>query len=167
MTTIPPATWSRPSWRGWTLAFAIALTSMTGQAAAATDSPAVLFAQAAGGRVPWLRSIAIFLVISVGGAYVWYFGLFPKLLRKRDPKWPLDAWRQASYGAWITMCAAAWVFKTPLTMDVLQPLLRGTVPGPLVDWFMELILLPLLALVGLLVIWNFRREVANRARPTT
>jgi hypothetical protein len=112
----------------------------------------------------WVKSGAVFLVISALGAYSWYFGLFPRLLRKDDPSWPLDAWRQASYGAWVTTCLAAYAFKKPMIVKVVEPLLRGS-PDALITYFMELILLPLLALVGLLVIWNFRRDATNRARP--
>ena len=96
------------------------------------------------------------------GAYVCYFGLFPRLLRKADPSRPLDAWRQTTYLAWIIACVAAMAFKGPLQSAVLGPLL-GKFVNDVVrdDYFMEAFLLPVVALVGLLVIWNFRRDSAG------
>jgi len=144
------------------------LTVVSGLAAAATDPPATLLAQVTvegGIRGSWLQSTLIFLLITAAGGYGWYFGLFPRLLRKSHPSWPLDAWRHASYGAWLTMCFAAWFFKKPL-VSALTPFLRGTVNDTLIAYFVEVILVPILALVGILVIWNFRRDVTNRARPS-
>jgi hypothetical protein len=136
-----------------------------GQALAANDSFPGILAQAASTRNAWLRGAVIFLLIAVGGGYVWYFGVFPRLLQKKNPNWPLDAWRLASYGAWLTICAGGWFFKQPLMVSVFKPLLTGVFPNVLIEFFMEFILIPLFAIVGLLVIWNFRRDAANRARP--
>ena len=143
------------------MAMLLALTIGAGRAIAAPP-PSVNRAAADTGS--WPRSGAIFLVISIIGGYAWYFGFFPRLLRKSNPSWPLDAWRQASYGAWITTCLAAYAFKTPLILKVVEPFRRG-IPGPLRTYFMEMVLLPIMALLGLLVIWNYRRDVTNRVRP--
>ena len=163
MTTILPAKRRGLAWRRRALALALALTVLTGQVAAATGSSSILLAQASVNRGLWLRSIAIFLVISIGGGYVWYFGLFPRLLRMKNPRTPLEAWRLASYGAWLTCCVAALFLKQPLMLSVFRPLLTGYFKSVLIDYFMEFFLLPVLALVGLLVIWNFRRSATARA----
>ena len=165
MTEPPVNTPVEPRRRGAIAAMLIALVLVLGggRATAAPETPGTA-AKKGSEPTSWIRSGAIFLVISTVGAYAWYFGFFPRLLRKSNPSWPLDAWRYASYGAWITTCLAAYAFKGPMTAKVIEPLLRGS-PSALIANFMELVFLPLLALVGLLVIWNFRRDAAGRLRP--
>jgi hypothetical protein len=163
MTTILPPKRRGSAWRRRALALALALTVLSGQVAAATRAPAVKLTPTSVSRGEWLRSIAIVLVIAVGGGYVWYFGLFPRLLRAKNPRSPMEAWRLASYATWLTICAAAWFLKDPLTKSVFRPLLTVYFRQTLIDYFMEFFLLPVLALVGLLVIWNFRRSATARA----
>jgi hypothetical protein len=139
-----------------------------GRAAAASESPPALLIAATDASPirEFLKNFAIFLVLAVAGGYVWYFGLFPRLLRKKHPNWPLDAWRNASYGCWLTVCGSAYVFRRQFVEYVLDPLGRRFNANPtLIAWLPEVVVLPLVALVGLLVIWNFRREETNRVRP--
>ncbi len=113
-----------------------------------------------------LSNFAIFLAVSAVGGSVWYFGLFRWLLRKKNPAWPLDAWRIASCGAWLTVCAALLVFRDQFCKELLIPLLTRFGLHPiLISWLPVVVVLPVIALVGLLVIWNFRRDESNRARP--
>jgi len=154
-------------WLGGQLALSLLLMIATGPRATARDSSPVLLAAASSpspiGEL--LRNLAIFLVLSAVGGSAWYFGLFPRLLRK-NLCWPLDAWRLASYGAWLTACAALLVFRDQFYREVLIPLLTRLGLHPLlILWIPVVVVLPLIALVGLLVIWNFRRDESNRARP--
>ena len=141
----------------------------TGQAAASDSSPVLLAATPNPSPVrEFLKNLVIFLVLSGVGGYVWYFGLFPRLLRKKSPSWPLDAWRLASYGAWLTVCASLFVFRDQFYKEVLIPLLTRTGLDPkFISWLPVVVVLPLIALVGLLVIWNFRRDETNRAAGLT
>ncbi len=130
MTTIPPVTPAGP-WRRcliWAMTMLLALTIGAGHAIAASP-PAGKPARPGSDQGSWIRSSAIFLVISAVGGYAWYFGLFPRLLRKKVPSWPLDAWRLSSYGAWITTCLAVYAFRKPLVAQVVEPSLRGA-PAP-------------------------------------
>lgn len=137
------------------------------EAAGSEPFPRLLIAAAATSPMrEFLKNLAIFIVLAVAGGYVWYFGLFPRLLHKKNPDWPLDAWRKASYGCWLTICASAYVFRRQFMEIVLVPLgSRFNANPTLIAWLPEVVVLPLVALVGVLVIWNFRRERTNRVRP--
>ena len=142
----------------------LALIFGSGRVIAAPGDPVVATPKKGVDQTSWFRSGAIFLVASTICAIAWYLGLFPALLRKGTPSWPLDAWRYSTYGAWITTCVSAYAFKGPMIAKVIEPMLGSK--SSLTAYFMEMVLLPLLALVGLLVIWNFRRDTAGRVRPT-
>ncbi len=95
-----------------TLAFWAALTlgAATAEAANPPGRNAARTAPDQSSRA-WIRSGLVFAAVSLIGGYAWYFGFFPRMLRKQGPSWPLDAWRLATYGAWITICLAALAFR--------------------------------------------------------
>ncbi len=110
--------------------------------------------------VGWGRGVLMFLVSALACAYIWYQGVFPWLLRKGEPSWPLDAWRWATAGAWTTTCLSAILLDRPtplMTRHVFGPLLNQSSLSTL---FFIPIVLPVILCLGLLVIWNFRRDEA-------
>lgn len=116
-----------------------------------------------GGSRAWAISALVFVVISAGGGYVWYAGLFPWLLRGPNPRWPLEAWRLSTCAFWLTVCLAALAFQGP-TKPHLDRLFSGSnnFQSMMKQWSF-FVLLAVACLLGCLVTWNFRR---GTARPT-
>jgi hypothetical protein len=166
--TTPIKKTSDPMWPRVAPALALLLTIGGGAQAAASDPSPVLLAAVASPNPTreFLKNLTIFLVLSGLGGYIWYYWLFPRLLRKNNPSWPLDAWRYASYGTWLTVCVSALVFRGQLEHHVLTPLLSRVLNSIWISWLTIVGVLPLISLVGLVAIWNFRRDETNRARPT-
>ncbi len=156
-------------WLGGPLALAVLLVVATGPIATASDSPPMLLAGAMSPSPSreLLKNLAIFLVLSLFNGFFWYFGLFPRLLRKEKPSWPLDAWRGVSYGAWLTLCASALVFRGYFEYYVFTPLFGSVIGNSIwISWLLEVVVLLLISLVGLLAIRNFRRVESDLKRPT-
>ena len=151
MTVSPPAARSGPRWFIRALVFLLLFVFMAG-AAHAAQVTGVRPVRTNGSA--WFRSAVAFLVAALGAGYIGYFWFFPRLLRRKNPAWPLDAWRQTSYYVWAAICIATLFFKGPL-MAWLKPYLDGifknlneTVKNSLSPHFMEWVLIPLVLLIG-------------------
>jgi hypothetical protein len=165
-TTLPS---NSPTGRARVAALAVGLAVILGtigpaSAAPPPGPPAGANKTVAAPKVSWTRGAIFFLTTSAAFAYIWYYGVFPRMLRKSNPSWPLDAWRLATAGAWTTTCLAGIFFDWPtrfMSSVVFMPIFGA---GPLSAYFFVGIVLPLLEVIGLLVIWNFRRDESIRAR---
>lgn len=107
----------------------------------------------------WPLRLAVFLFLATTAVIVCYYLIFPGLLRKARPSWPIDAYGTATACAWLAVGFLAFgIFRDLLNLEVLN-VATGSEP---VDYYLPKALVLIVTVLGSVLWWRLCR---SKARP--